>query len=129
MPRTQIEIDIPDGYELACDHMRHPKAGDWFLDSTDLSVVQSPCDRVGLRVIVRPAWQWPAWLKCDWVAQNKDGRIAIGTGQPEILERIWGAVPDGEVDYVDAKCIAINLPPCTDWRQSLRLNPNREAKP
>lgn len=121
MTRAQIEIDIPDDYEI----VEIEQQGDTISSGDGNGVI----GHVFFTAITRKAWQWPAWLKCDWVARNENGRIAIGNGKAHALQKVWGPSADGGVDYVEADYLEINLPPCTDWRQSLRLNPNREAKP
>lgn len=121
MTKAQITIDIPDGYEM---HKVVDQSVGFLDDQFDGRRLL-----VKLLIDVKKTWQWPAWLKCDWVARNENGRIAIGNGKSRALEKVWGPSADGGADYFDADSIAIDLPPCTDWRQSLRLNPNREAKP
>lgn len=121
MSRAQIEIDIPDGYELVkVREQAHRFFDDELADCRLL---------VSLIVGVRPVWQWPAWLKCDWVARNQNGSLVLGYGEHATDGQYHFSNAGGcHYSVVDERAVDINLPPCTDWRQSLRLNPNREAK-
>ena len=123
MKRVQVWTEIPDDVELACDTLRVPREGDGIISGSG-DLVFAGAGHAMPRVIVRPAWQWPSWLLCDWVAQNKSGRIAMGCGDPILLSELWSWSGCGRIDFVDSDLLAINLPPCTDWKQSLRLNPN-----
>ena len=76
------------------------------------------------RLVVRRRWQWPEWLTAEWIAMDKDGTWFASNEVPEINNCIY------EVDdsvSLDENLIAWTPPPCTDWRQSKRRNPNSKA--
>lgn len=123
--KVQVTVDIPDGYELACEEMRAPKQGELFFYAGGVSVATFAFDESSTRIIVRPAWQWPVCLLCDWAGRDKYGTAMLGFGDPIPTESGWRSE---RYQRIHEPYFAINLPPCTDWRQSLRLNPNRKAK-
>lgn len=123
MPRATIEIDIPDDCEI-CKGPVFSSA----LWNDDIRA-RPETGVIHFHVVVCRKWQWPNWLLCDWVARNQNGSLVLGFGEHAIdgqCHYSWGGGRDYSV--VDERAIGINLPPCTDWRQSLRLNPNREVK-
>ena len=122
---VSVKIEIPAGWELACEHMRCPEPGDWWLDEFGCPHDCRPA-QVRKRVIVRPAWVWQKWLKADWLCMASSGRWFASSGRaPKIIENHGGwwlasgcvLVSGGEFDFTP--------PPCDDWRMSLRRNPNR----
>ena len=125
MIRAQVWVKIPNRYELACDELRAPKKGEWYLDLSG-KPYQADHSFTIPYIIVRPIWQWPVWLKCRWIARCSDGMIALGRCDLPIEGREYWCSKIG-CDYVSASSLDLNLPE-GDWRKSLRMNPNREAK-
>lgn len=119
MPRAQIEIDIPDDCEI-CKGPVFSSA----LWNDDIRA-RPETGVIHFHVVVCRKWQWPNWLLCDWIAEGREGEVTLGCGTPTIGSSIWYSE---RYRTLTSKFLALNLPPCTDWRQSLRLNPNREAK-
>jgi hypothetical protein len=129
--KALVEVEIPDGWELADSRMRQAQPGESFLVANgDVRTVHpsnaTECRR--LRVMVRQAWNWPAWLKAPWIARTPSGkwcgyefepRLANGPGGPNTMWQCYGKhgpIWDAFIDFTP--------PPCTDWRESKRKNPN-----
>lgn len=129
MKRVQVLVDIPDGYELACDMLRVPVEGELFVGNGDC-VVMAHGDHAIPRVIIRQAWKWPSWLKCRWVARNANGLLALGFGDAVRDDSFcfWFSNLGANKYWIVAEpTLDINLP-ASDWQKSLRINPNVEAK-
>ena len=126
MARVQVWHTIPDSYELACDDVRCPKAGECYVNLSDV-VCLATVDHDTPRVIVRKGWEWPPWLLCDWVARNADGKLTLGVGAYVIGTHAFYAPPPGSAVIASESLLAINLPPASDWPQSLRINPQRKV--
>lgn len=118
-----IEVDVPEGWEF--DRFDMPKAGEHWIDGAGMlhcagfNYADTAC------VIVKKAWQWPAWLKAEWVAMDKDGEWWAYSNEP-----FCGKLPHWEnVDGGENACVSqlfsFTPPPCpcTDWRQSKRRRP------
>jgi hypothetical protein len=136
MANALVEVEIPDSFEFI--RVGVPKAGEQFLCQDSLGSclgslgTHSEARPYDVRVIVRPAWQWPAWLACDFIAQEMDGHwhgYAMRHQGHELAANIdgWdGWLTRWDLDYF-ASGRFLNFtppPPCTDWRQSKRRNPN-----
>lgn len=121
MARAQIEIDIPDDCEIS--------EGPVFSSAlwNDNIRERPETGVICFHVIVRRVWQWPSWLKVAAIAMDEDGCWWTFSAIPKCCDdqgqwsgySLW-IIEQSELDFTP--------PPCTDWRQSLRLNPNREAK-
>ena len=128
--KTQVYVQIPDGYELACDYMRFPKPGESVLSSSGNVIAIHDADLTAmglLRVIVRPAWKWPAWLTAPWVLQTPLGFWCACTSNPKWNEMGWLAC--GELVPLNQQHFDFIPPPCDDWRESLRRNPHLKDAP
>ena len=57
MPKVSVLVEIPEGYELACDEMRPPKAGEYFFDGEEVRQWDDELTNLYRfnKVIVRPA--------------------------------------------------------------------------
>lgn len=125
MSKAQIEIDLPDGQEL----VEIEQHGDTISSGDGNGVI----GHVFFTAITRKAWQWPSWLLYDWLAENANGTIALGYGEPLMVKSKWVVkVADNDMapfrfSYVYRNDYNFNLPPSTDWTKSLRLNPNRRS--
>lgn len=125
MSKSQIEIDLPIGCEL-----------DQVVDQATYMVGEMDHYSrliITLIVDVKKTWEWPSWLLYHWLAENENGTIALGYGEPLMVESKWVVkVADNDMapfrfSYVYRSDYNFNLPPCTDWKKSLRLNPNRRS--
>lgn len=122
MSRAQIEFEITDGHEL--ERVIQQSCRDGHDDTRKI---------ITLVVEVKKAWQWPSWLLYDWLAENENGTIALGYGEPLMVGSKWVVkVADNDMapcrfSYVYRSDYNFNLPRCTDFRKSLRLNPNRKS--
>ena len=135
MPKVSVLVEIPEGYELACENLRVPKPGEYFVNSYGhVFQVQNHCvvDGVLTRpelcvpsVIVRPAWKWPEWLLTRWVAMDSVGQwMTFDGSQPRMSDVGWTWGNDHSICLrLTDKILAFTPPPCTDWTQSLRENP------
>ena len=128
MPKQQItiEVDIPDGYE-ATGEFRCPNVGEYWiydhcLPACGLGFVlpHSP------RLILRKTWQWPEWLKAPWIAMDKNGEWYAYKEQPDLMDCFvtWQSSGPSSLVLIDCLLFDFTPPECTDWKQSLRKNPN-----
>jgi hypothetical protein len=120
--KVSVKVEIPDGWELACDEVRQPLAGEHFINLFGSVVYQSHhCGDI--RIIVRKSWQWPEWLKAGWIAMDEDGEWFAYSVEPEIKGNVWN--PErGYKQIANLTVLDISPPTCTDWRNSLRKNPH-----
>jgi hypothetical protein len=163
MAKALVEVEIPDGWELAEPRMRVPQHGEFWLNRPFRMVRVNVCTECGghsepsarraakamsiaiegtkhEQVIVNPAWQWPAWLKAPWITKDESGEWWAFWQEPEIddIEDQWISerseyAEEGFICGETCECIYyldgtslfdFTPPPCTDWRQSKRRNPN-----
>ena len=129
--KMEVEIEdgvIPAGKELV--RLGLPKQGEQFIANNSF-VDTAFCDfRDNRKIIVRDAWQWPEWLKAEWLAMDKDERWFAYDQKPSIVSGRWeqSAFTGARHCYwIDLHYFAFTPPPCTDWRQSLRRNPNAKG--
>lgn len=125
--KTQIEIDIPDGWEFV--RFGVPREGESFITVTGkVSPYYFGC---GLyRIVIRQVWQWPVWLKAEWIAMDKGGDCWWAfNAEPQVNEDCfggWFSPKDGRILYEKNHfdwCTDFTPPPCTDWRKSKRRRP------
>ncbi len=132
MPKQMIEVDVPEGWELA--GIRQPNGAEYFIDMDGKArMFQPSCIFNGRLAIVRPAWQWPAWLKAPWIAMTPYGNWMAYPCEPTICAPSLAGAPNFECwtwggkepayDF-DSKLFAFTPPACEDWRTSKRRNPN-----
>lgn len=117
--KVQVWVEIPDDCEVTSDATLESAA--WEHAANEIP----KHGRMVFSVRIRERWQWPSWLK-NFVAvtQEGDGRwFAWRNREPAITSNGWSGP-----SFVSLKDFDFTPPPCTDWRQSLRLNPNREVK-
>lgn len=123
MSEAFVKVQIPDGWELACDEMRPPKQGEFYLIARD----EVQCRAAGElhlaipRVIVRRKWEWPAWLKAEWLFQTNTQKWLATSVMPVLCDSYWYLA--GEYFTLDMDALDFTPPPCDDWRLSLRRNP------
>lgn len=128
MAKAMVAVEIPDGWELACDEMRVPHYGDHYLAAGGIGfAVPGGAVSCFPRVIVRRVWQWPAWLKAEWLFCGPSGKWYASNARPS--GRIDGPegyglgwVCGGHTILI-GNLIGFDPPPCDDWRKSLRRNP------
>lgn len=127
MPKQHItiEVDIPDGYEATGEFRLPDESRECWL--SNFSAVCEPHDGRatvhGPRLILRKKWQWPEWIKLPYIAMQPNGDWYGFSDKPSFQDGFrWdghGFVYLLSPDYFD-----FTPPECTDWRQSLRKNPN-----
>ena len=122
--KIEIEVDIPDW----CEFVRYgiPADGDLSISSTG-DVIELRAPSAVPRVIVREAWQWPPWLKADYIARAKVEKWYAYKIKPTIGSSAW-FTHDGEVCCLSNGMFDFTPPPCDDWTQSLRVRPGVEQK-
>jgi hypothetical protein len=134
MNTVTVKVDLPDGWELACDHMRNVKCGEYWIDTFGELVGPSNFDETDPsnydatwpRVIVRKAWQWPEWLTCAAVVRTKGGDVWACSTVPHIDECMTSGWSDtGAVLLLSGQFVNLDYPD-GPWRDSRRLNPNRK---
>lgn len=125
MAKQMIEIDVPDGYEVV--DYRKPCPGEEYLSAVDGRVRRVESIFVDVRPIVRPAWKWPKWLKAPWIALDSDGEWCTHRHEPFVRYGLYWDDGHGAATHLDADLFDFTPPPCTEWKQSKRRNPNYEA--
>lgn len=117
-----VLVEIPDGYELAEKEMREPRAGELYLSSCGeavRAVEDWKCS--GKRAILRESWEWPSWLKANYICMGADGDWHTSIEMPAMTGTGWVVC--------HSVCLSghnfnFTPPPCTDWRESVRPNPD-----
>ena len=110
--KIEIEVQLADGVEIASHthtlDLYHGVPGD------SLSVNKA------ISFELRKAWQWPPWLKAEWIAMDENGEWYAYGSEPSVVSSHWG----GEA-LVLLNCGAIDFTPphCDDWRTSKRRRP------
>ena len=119
MPVQMCPIDIPDGWEFV--KLKELMHGDTYLSMTGEVGIADRSDEYNkhVRVILRPAWQWPEWLTAECVAMDSGGVWFSYQYEPRKTHTGW--VLGG--DFHRLVLTAFTPPPCDDWTKSLRKNP------
>ena len=127
---VSVKLEIPDGWELACDKMRPRKKGEQCLGNTGQVLAPALRDddpSQTYNVILRPAWQWPEWLTAAAVVVTRDGQFWACSNVPCVSTEMGsGWENTGNTILLNGLFVALEPPQCT-WRESLRVNPNRKA--
>lgn len=123
--KAQVTIDIPDGWELAEPEVRVPRPGEWWLWNRDAMRVCKDDVLCNRYPILRRSWTWPEWLKAGWIAMDANGEWWAFTEEPVVdtCDTYWDEY-DSDVCNLSNACLDFTPPPCDDWRQSKRRNPN-----
>jgi hypothetical protein len=139
MESVLVEIEIPDGWELAEAAIRAPSEGDyWYSIERGIVYAQcrnelppafvSPiCNTSDAKVIVRPTWEWPRWLTAPWIAMDKCGAWRAYTDEPYIdfdSDVVFRGQQGGGSAYLATSLLDFTPPLCVDWRNSKLKNPN-----
>lgn len=123
MPTVSVKVEIPEGYELACDTLRIVSRGEEFVQPDGELGRWIYGDVSGCPyLIVRPAWQWPEWLKCRYIVYTIRGKWLATNFLPRLHNSAWHA--DGVFVELSPAILDFTTPPCDDFRESLRENPN-----
>jgi hypothetical protein len=122
------QINLPDEIKDA-DGVLYEPTGEWRPAKKGEAVVNSygnvdiaSFDFSGSHIILRPKWQWPAWLKGWGFAMDKGGGIYFHVNKPRQTEFDWDS---GDQIFCadDFPSIGIPVPSITDWTQPV-VNPN-----
>jgi hypothetical protein len=127
--KVELSIDVPDQYEFSRLLKKDTASELQYLALEDGEIILETISFRGepYWVVVRKAWQWPKWLTANYIAMDGDNQWWAFTGQPEQNpdEEEW--YPRGEkFSLLDSCFIAFSPPPCNNWQESLRKNPNCE---
>lgn len=123
--KIEVEVDIPKGCEVVRCESTDGTPDLQFGESYNTYRVDG---RIWF-VIYRPSWQWPEWLTAEWIARDADGEWWAFNQKPRASCGSWIS-EGGRYFLLSKKLVAFTPPPCTDWRQSLRRNPNhRDRQP
>ena len=119
--KTQITVEIPDGYEIT-SLFRGKQYGQY--DDGSAAIPYTIHIRPVKPFIINgvPS-DWPEWLACDWVARDQGGRVWAYDCEPEKRTSDWHSVHGC---YLLSGAIHIDIP--GDWTQSKRENPRRKNK-
>ena len=77
---------------------------------------------------IRRSWQWPSWLKAAAIVKNSRGEWLACRRVPEQDDCFRGGWCKTGLVFVLAQFTTFEPPACDDWRDSLRVNPNREGE-
>lgn len=122
--KVEIDVDLGpwfDGWELVA--YRGVKAGEHVIFGDKIEVW--PCDSTHPLPIVRKKWQWPEWLKAEWIAMDKNGKWFAHECEPYETFRDWNN--KGAIYTLSTSLLAFTPPPCDDWRQSKRRKPHAKT--
>jgi hypothetical protein len=116
MSEAIVRVLIPDGFELACDIMRQPLPGEWYL-TTRGAVERAVSACYQDRVIVRPieVWTPPEWMKPGWIAMNENMIWYWYEKEPVDCQDDWLSC---QGPHFELSHIKWTPPCCDDWRQS-----------
>jgi len=126
-----VEVEIPEGWEIACNQIRAPKYGEWFIDPSGIhNILRASSDyHINCKyVIVRQVFRWPEWLTANYIAMDESGIWYGYAKKPSKIASSW--LPQQSTPYVrlTPNTLTNFVPPeCSDWAQSLRRNPNYEG--
>lgn len=122
MPKQMVEVDVPEMWEAV--EVRAPRLGEQFF----LSPNQMPALATReyhfseSRIILRPAWQWPAGIKAEWMAvESRHDRVILLDAEPTLSEDGHYRSAGGRISILDPAHIAFDLPP---EKNAKRQNPN-----
>jgi len=119
--KQTIEIDVPEGWEIV--GYRRPQHDEFYLKDGEIVKAYLNCLTYSA-IIVKRSWEWPEWLKADWIAMDESGKwFAYSCAEPVLDDKVWAR---GEADVcivLNSNMIDFNPPPCDDWKKSLRKNP------
>lgn len=119
--KVQVEIEIPDD----CEIVGNPQFSSAMWDHAADEIPKHGA--MGFCVRIREKWQWPNWLKVSAIAMDECGDWWTFSGIPACDEQShqWRG---SSLWIIVLSDLDFTTPHCTDWRKSLRLNPNLEAK-
>lgn len=128
---VKIKVNCPDGYEPADveNSFRTPKIGEQYVGRTGaIYVCEFDWDDKPshYRLIVRPVWKWPPWLKARWIACDAKCDWFCSDIRPAADSVGWVG---SNSSYLNPKHFDFIPPPCSSYRESLRENPNWNDTP
>jgi hypothetical protein len=125
----QITAEIPEGYEPTGEFRGVSKGEHYITMLGDVLLSTGDDPRSELpRVILRPVWQWPEFIKPGtWFAYHSNFTFSLFSDQPKEARDCWcrqnGIGTEVYLTEQEAALIGFPLPPRGDWRQSLRQKP------
>ena len=125
MPK--VEVDIPVGYELACDSMRRPVRGELFLT---LDGLVSQCTGTAINyltycIILRKKWEWPKWLKAKYIFYEEGWKCWVASNAIPLMGSYgWEMSKIGHSKLSTSFLDFVEPERPQDWRDSLMENPN-----
>lgn len=130
MPEVSVKVNIPEGYELACDHVRKPLKGEMFVSTDNDNATPQVAQwdyKYASCIIIRRAWQWPEKLNAAAIVQCSNALWFACESVPEREGSFWsGGGSWLNLNHAADKFGILDFtpPPCDDWRESLRVNSN-----
>lgn len=127
MPLQTFEItaDVPEGWEVTGEY-RPPRKGDQYLRPMDRRVEVAGWDFDNDCIIIRPAWQWPEFIRPGWwLSHNCYGNWFLSEKEPKPNGVSWefGCLVIGITSDI-VRAFNLTLPPLSeDWRKSPRQKP------
>jgi hypothetical protein len=121
-----IDIDlgpVNGTYEPVC--YRKAKKGESYLCETTQCVAEARDDHDRPSMIVRKKWQWPSWLAAEWIFLSPNGKWFATDKEPVARTANWECL--GVIVCLSFHMFEFSPPPCDDWRNSKKRNPNLAA--
>ena len=128
---VELEVELPEALRGEWEPVRfgYPRDGENYVTCGKVAAShRDHCEATtNPMLIVRKIWQWPAWLKAEWIAMDADGYWFAFNSEPfdHEYEKAWFS-EHGENSILDTEFFDFTPPPCTDWRTSKRRNPNHK---
>lgn len=125
--KIEIDVDLgPYAEEWEAVAFRKPLKGECFITDAGHPHVWGDQQHTNPRLIIQRKWKWPEWLKAEWIVKFAIGGWVATNEEPLLTAGdywSWGRYAPIYLDVFD-----FTPPPCTDWRQSKRRNPNLPPK-
>lgn len=127
---VSVKVEIPDGWDLACERMRQANFREFILEHGVVKRWTSRDESQRDYVIVSMAWVWPSWLKAAAVVRTKTGGLLGCEKVPKrdtFLHAGWANTGNTmNLTPASAKFACLHDYPNGPWEDSFRVNPNME---
>jgi len=128
MKTAFVQVEIPNGLEIADPVMRAPKSGELYLNHNN--TVLSECNHplTNKYVIVKRAYNWPEWLKANWIAKAPTGLWYAFWKKPVVNKDAGNWYYAIDTILLNQNFFDFTPPDCkSNWEDSAIKNPNYEG--